>query len=134
MANGNGERLTLPDKLGKAVELAQRIGWLGVAGMVCWALQSVVVLAEHPSWDNVAVFFGNMGWVLTTASVLASLKRLKTMTATVGAEGQLARAALSQQLPGPDLHPQSADPAVQREIDKQLVTASGIAPRPPLKG
>lgn len=126
MANGAGGK-TLPDR---ALDLGQRLGPLGVAGLAFWVLQAATVLAIHPSLDNLASLFGSLGWALTAASVVASLKRLKTMTANNGADAAVGRAVIASQLPGPDLPLVATDPATQKQIDKQVAAASGSNARP----
>lgn len=125
----NGDRTEL---LEKAIELGQRAGKWGLVGLGLLVLQSVAVFLSRPSWDSAGGVFGTVGWTLVLAGILANTKRANDMQATTAAEAKIDRAVISQSLPGPSIPPTSADPAVQRVIDKQLATtASGSSARPP---
>jgi len=122
--------------MGKFVELAQRAGRWGVFGLFCFLLQGVAIFIKSaPQWNNFWDFVGSLGDLagtfgigLTLIGVLGGVKRGNDMTATIGAESQIARASIATALPNAppiDVAPVSADPAVQREIVKQLNGKTG---------
>jgi hypothetical protein len=117
--------------MGKFVELAQKAGRWGVFGLFCFLLQGVAIFVKSaPQWHNFWDFVGSLGDLagsfgigLTLIGVLGGVKRGNDMTATIGAESKIDRASIATGLPNApviEVVPQSADPAVQREITKQL--------------
>lgn len=106
----------------KMVELAQKAGKWGIAGMVILTLKGALVCAIHPTWDSATDALGTAGWSMTLIGVFANTKRGNDMTATIGAESSIARAAIATALPASvvPVVPESSDPAVNREIKKQM--------------
>lgn len=120
-----------PTATDKFIDLAQRAGKWGIAGLVFFLLQALGIFVEGASqWHSVrdaihsfGDLAGTVGLCLTLIGVLSGIKRGNDMTATIGAESKIDRASIATALPNApaiDVMPQSADPAVQREITKQL--------------
>jgi len=115
----------------KFVEFAQRGGRWGIAGLFAWVAKAAIVMVAHPSLDSAADVLGTLGWSLTLTGILANTKRGNDMTATIGAESKIDRAVIATAVAGPEaaaVIPKSSDPAVDREIKKQL---NGSATTPP---
>lgn len=119
MANTSGPG----SQIDRLVELAQKAGKWGIAGLCCLMAQSLIAFAIHPvTLQGVGDLLGTMGICLTLIGVLANTKRGNDMTATIGAESKIDRAVVASEL-APNAVPvvaRSADPAVDREIKKQI--------------
>jgi orotidine-5'-phosphate decarboxylase len=122
---GNGTGRTAAPASGfsveKIVEVAQKAGKWGIAGLVVLMIKSAIMVIAHPSLDSATDALGIVGYSLALIGVLANTKRGNDMTATIGAESKIDRAAIATALDtttASKVIPVSSDKAVDREIKK----------------
>jgi hypothetical protein len=108
-------------------DLAERAGKWGIPGVFLILMRSVIDLIRHFGWDALESCLETWGVGLIVIGVLASTKKLKDMTVTNAAEAKIDRAVIvANTTPGgAAVVPQSSEPAVNREIEKQLRVSNG---------
>ena len=108
-------------------DLAERAGKWGIPGVFLICLRSLIDLVRHFGWDAAESCLETWGIGLIVMGVLANTHKLKDMTVTNAAKAEIDRSVIiSAVTPGPPVIPSSPDPAVTREIDKQVRASNGI--------